>query len=437
MKSSEIIVENDPKSPISEIFRNLRTNIQFMNTKGKLKSILLTSTLPGEGKSWVSSNLAVTFAQAGKIVCLIDADMRKGRQHKIFDCTRVPGLSNYLSGYYNGFEDKDRYLANYLQETNVKNLFLIPAGSVPPNPAELLISDSMVQLLDQLGAICDVIIIDGPPSQLVTDSIIMSRLVDSTVIVVESKKTKKDNLREIVNNIKNVGGNIAGVVINKSEVSSKKYEYSYYYGSTGDRHQRASDDNEGIYRVDELLHRDAVKRETFEREVVAYKEKAEKDAEKARRTEEIRKKLEDDAIRREQEKEIEVARMKKEEEERKEQERLEKEEKAKKVETIRDQIKAKDPIYPEAFAVEDTEIKIDTTKKEEPVMDIPVVSKAKDYSYDDDEDFEAQFLKELEDKKASMKKDAEDKLNEEEREKANEVLSQINSYLSRGNSLNE
>ena len=362
--------------------------------------------------------------------------MRKGRQHKIFDCTRVPGLSNYLSGYYNGFEDKDRYLANYLQETNVKNLFLIPAGSVPPNPAELLISDSMVQLLDQLGAICDVIIIDGPPSQLVTDSIIMSRLVDSTVIVVESKKTKKDNLREIVNNIKNVGGNIAGVVINKSEVSSKKYEYSYYYGSTGDRHQKHnSDEQEGIYRVDELLHRDAVKRETFEREVVAYKEKAEKDAEKARRTEEIRKKLEDDAIRREQEKEMEVARMKKEEEERKEQERLEKEEKAKKVESIRDQIKAKDPIYPEAFAVEDEEIRINTepvinsvvTKKEEPVI----------LSKDDQDDFEAQFLKELEDKKASMKKDAEDKLNGEERARADEVISQINSYLSRGNSLNE
>ena len=422
MKSSEIIVENDPKSPISEIFRNLRTNIQFMNVKGKLKSILLTSTLPGEGKSWVSSNLAVTFAQAGKIVCLIDADMRKGRQHKIFDCTRVPGLSNYLSGYYNGFEDKDRYLANYLQETNIKNLFLIPAGSVPPNPAELLISDSMTQLLDQLGAICDVVIIDGPPSQLVTDSIIMSRLVDSTVIVVESKKTKKDNLREIVNNIKNVGGNIAGIVINKSEVSSKKYEYSYYYGSTGDRHQR-NDDQEGIYRVDELLHRDAVKRETFEREVVAYKEKAEQDAAKAKRTEEIRKKLEEDAIKREQEKEIEVARMKKEEEERKEQERIEKEAKAKKVESIRDQIKAKDPIYPEAFAVEDKEI---------PIGDDFIGA-----NLNAGDDFEAQFLKELEEKKSLMKQDAKDLLTEEEQTKADEVISQINSYLSRGNSLNE
>ena len=94
----ELIVHQDPKSPISEVFRTLRTNIQFMNTKGKLKTILVTSTLPGEGKSWVSSNLAVTFAQAGKKVVLIDADMRKGRQYSIFEVSPRPGLSNYLSG---------------------------------------------------------------------------------------------------------------------------------------------------------------------------------------------------------------------------------------------------------------------------------------------------------------------------------------------------
>ena len=94
----EVITHQDPKSPISEIFKTLRTNIQFMSTKGKLKTILVTSTLPGEGKSWVSSNLAVTFAQAGKRVVLIDADMRKGRQYTIFGVSPRPGLSNYLSG---------------------------------------------------------------------------------------------------------------------------------------------------------------------------------------------------------------------------------------------------------------------------------------------------------------------------------------------------
>ena len=94
----ELIAHQEPKSPISEIFRTLRTNIQFMNTKNKLKTILVTSTLPGEGKSWVTSNLAVTFAQAGKKVVLIDADMRKGRQYTIFGVSPIPGLSNYLSG---------------------------------------------------------------------------------------------------------------------------------------------------------------------------------------------------------------------------------------------------------------------------------------------------------------------------------------------------
>ena len=94
----ELVAQLDPKSPISEVFRTLRTNIQFMNTKGKLRSILVTSTLPGEGKSWTASNLAVTFAQAGKKVVIIDADMRKGRVYSIFGVSPKPGLSNYLSG---------------------------------------------------------------------------------------------------------------------------------------------------------------------------------------------------------------------------------------------------------------------------------------------------------------------------------------------------
>ena len=103
----ELIAHRDPKSPISEVFRTLRTNIQFMNTSKRLKSLLITSTSPAEGKSWVSSNLAVTFAQAGKKVILVDADMRKGRQYTIFGVAPKPGLSNYLSGVveYDGQEN--------------------------------------------------------------------------------------------------------------------------------------------------------------------------------------------------------------------------------------------------------------------------------------------------------------------------------------------
>ena len=230
----ELIVHQDPKSLISEVFRTLRTNIQFMNTKGKLKTLLVTSTMPGEGKSWVSSNLAVTFAQAGKKVVLIDADMRKGRQYTTFGASPRPGLSNYLSGVGEDYDEEDEEvdLADYIQETGVENLYLIAAGNIPPNPSELLIAPQMVELLDRLKEVCDIIIIDGTPAQLVTDALILARLVDSTVVVAASNQTKREDLKRCVTNIQNVGGKIAGIVMNKMPINAKKYEQSYYYGST-------------------------------------------------------------------------------------------------------------------------------------------------------------------------------------------------------------
>lgn len=227
----ELIVQKDPKSPISEIFRTLRTNIQFMNTTKKLQTILITSTLPGEGKSYISSNLAITFAQAGKKVILIDADMRNGRLYSIFEVSPRPGLSNYLSGI--DLEDgEEQDITKYIQTTQINNLLVIPAGNIPPNPSELLISPQMNNLLEELKEVCDIIIIDGTPCELVTDSVILSRIVDSTVVVTAAKETKKDSLSRIITNIRNVGGNLAGVVVNKVPISAKKYGEKYYYGST-------------------------------------------------------------------------------------------------------------------------------------------------------------------------------------------------------------
>ena len=228
----ELIVHRKPKSPNSETFRTLRTNIQFMNKNKGLKTLLVTSTLPGEGKSWVTSNLAVTFAQAGKRVVLIDADMRKGRQYAIFGISPRPGLSNYLSEAEVDEEGKASISAvNYIQETEVDNLFVITAGSVPPNPSELLVSPQMLKLIDELKPVFDVIIIDGTPCELVTDSIILSRIVDSCIIVAAHKITKKETLNRIIKNIQSVGGNLAGVVLNKVPVSKKQTQY-YYYGET-------------------------------------------------------------------------------------------------------------------------------------------------------------------------------------------------------------
>ena len=237
----ELITERNPKSPIAEVFRTLRTNIQFMNAKKSIESLLITSPMPGEGKTWIASNLAITFAQAGKKVALVDADMRKGKLHKMFQLDLVPGLSNYLCGVDESGklsnEDKNNIL-KYVRQTEVENLFVIPAGNFPPNPSELLTSDLTSQMLESLKDYFDIVLIDGTPSLLVSDAIILSRLVDTTIIVTAYKTTKKDNLEKIKRAIENVGGKIAGVVINKKEVNVDKYESTYYYSSSMSKSER-------------------------------------------------------------------------------------------------------------------------------------------------------------------------------------------------------
>jgi len=229
----ELIAHLNPKSPVSEMFRTLRTNIQFMNSDKELQTLLVTSTSPGEGKSWTSANLAVTFAQAGQRVVLIDADMRKGRQFNIFGISPRPGLSNYLSGILGDTNGKDKDdLSNYIQQTGVNNLFVLPAGDVPPNPSELLVSSKMRKLIKELREVCDVIILDAPPSLVVTDANILARIADSTIIVVAQNETKYDNLEKVKKSIEKVGGKIAGVVLNKVPIDPRKYENSYFYGST-------------------------------------------------------------------------------------------------------------------------------------------------------------------------------------------------------------
>lgn len=219
----EIIVHANPKSPIAESFRTLRTNIQFTQTNNKLKTILVTSGVPGEGKSWVSANLAITFAQSNKQVLLIDADMRKGRQYELFGADSKNGLSNWLSGIDEYGNSDSRSISEYIQPTQIDNLYLMPAGITAPNPSELLSSEKMIETIKTLRDMYDVVIIDGTPCMLVSDSIILSRMVDTTVIVVSHKQTKMETLQYMKKFIKNVGGKIGGVVMNKVPVSSKPY----------------------------------------------------------------------------------------------------------------------------------------------------------------------------------------------------------------------
>ena len=228
----EVITQLDPKSPVAEVFRALRTNLQFMNRFGKTQTILLTSTVQAEGKSWISANLATAFAQTGRKVVLVDADMRKPRQHKIFSVKMCPGLSNYLSEINElGRREKFEY-TDCIQKTEVENLYLLPSGNIPPNPSELLLTEKIEELMKELSNEFEVIIFDGAPCLLVTDSTIISRLVDSTVLVVSQKYTKIDDLKEAKKRIKGVGGKLVGVVLNRVEVSNKKYADKYYYANT-------------------------------------------------------------------------------------------------------------------------------------------------------------------------------------------------------------
>lgn len=230
MKSEIVVVEN-PKSPEAEMFRNLRTNIQFMNADSDKKVMLVTSTIPGEGKSYVSANLAAAFAQLDKKVLIIDTDMRKGRQYSLFNLRPRPGLSNFLSGVVeNDFIGEKDNIENYIQETEVENLYLISAGSVPPNPSELLVSKKMKNIIELLIKKFDIIIFDAPPCLIVADALILARLVDFNILVTAQNVTKIEDLNKAKTAIENVGGKLAGVVLNKVQVTTKKYESAYYYG---------------------------------------------------------------------------------------------------------------------------------------------------------------------------------------------------------------
>lgn len=227
---SEIITYSDPKSIISETFRTLRTNVQFSNTNSKdTKTFLITSCFQSEGKSYVSANLAITFAQVGKKVILVDADMRKGRQAKIFNLPSNRGLSNYISNLDENGVELNEDLGKFIKETEVPNLSVITSGTVPPNPSELLSSPKLEKMIEELKKCYDIIIFDGAPIVPITDSLILARMLGSTIIVTLYNKTKKDDLKKVKNGIESVGGKILGTCINCVPIKSSKQNSKYYY----------------------------------------------------------------------------------------------------------------------------------------------------------------------------------------------------------------
>lgn len=218
----ELIVANRPKSSVSESLKIIRTNLQFSAVDQKIKSIMVTSSIPGEGKSFTAANLAVAYAQVGTKVLLVDCDMRRGRQHEIFEFDNENGLSNLL------IDDIKNNYNEYIKKTEVKNLSVLTSGTVPPNPSKLISSTRNARLMEILEEKYDLVIYDGVPTIGLADTLILAEHVDKIVIVSAYKKTPIELLENTKKSLEKFKDKIAGVILNKVPSSESSYYDSYY-----------------------------------------------------------------------------------------------------------------------------------------------------------------------------------------------------------------
>lgn len=225
----ELVTIENPKSPVSESYRTLRTNIMFSSLDKKVQTIMVTSSGPEEGKTTVASNLAVIMAQNGNKTIIIDCDFRKPRLHKVFQVSNEIGLSNYLIG--------EAAIADFLKQTSIKNLNVIPSGVKPLNPAELLGSAKMMEYIILLKHYFDYIILDTPPVVIVTDAQIVSQYADGCLLVVASGEVEREAVMKAKELLTKVNAKILGVVLNKVE-NNGKGRYKYYYDEQSGKHKK-------------------------------------------------------------------------------------------------------------------------------------------------------------------------------------------------------
>lgn len=216
----ELITLLKPKSPISEQYRTIRTNLEFTAVDDELQTMVITSASSGEGKSTTSSNLAVVYAQQGKRVLLVDCDMRRPTAHFTFRLSNGIGLSTVLA--------KKTTVEKATHSTQVENLDLIAAGPIPPNPSELLSSKMMDRVLEELKANYDIIILDAPPMMQVADTRLLARKVDGVVLVVGCDKSDRQMVVKAKEQLTLAEAHILGVVLNKREPQGSD-DYYYYY----------------------------------------------------------------------------------------------------------------------------------------------------------------------------------------------------------------
>ena len=216
------VVAAQPRSPIAERFRVLRTNIQYTSVDHPLHTILITSPAPGDGKTTVAANLAVALAQSGRNVTLVDADLRRPSMHKKLNLANGAGISGL-------FTQPKLHLNGNLQSTGMPGLAVLTGGSVPPNPAELLGSDKMQDILRMVQAESELVILDSPPVTSVTDAVVMAPRVDGVLLVVRPGETRIGACREALAELQRAGANVLGVVVNGVKADDARYYYSGYY----------------------------------------------------------------------------------------------------------------------------------------------------------------------------------------------------------------
>jgi succinoglycan biosynthesis transport protein ExoP len=219
----KLIVQSEPRSPISEAFRSLRTNIQFASVDQPVRSLLVTSPSPKDGKSTIAVNLGASLAQSGFRVAIIDADLRRPQIHQRLSLGNRQGISGV-------FVQPQVVLNGALQKTTVENLYALTSGTIPPNPSELLGSEKMQEIIRRVSEQADFLVLDTPPVTAVTDAAVLAPRVDGVLLVVKPGATKLAACKQTVEQLQRVGANILGVVLNDVEWKRSRYRYSYYRG---------------------------------------------------------------------------------------------------------------------------------------------------------------------------------------------------------------